>query len=218
VADEGPRAWTAIIGADGGARDALALAFADAEERFRLLSPAAAPVLLPRGAAPEIVVIDPAPRGRFDRAWLAEVRSFAPQALLILYTNGFDAARLDAALEARARAYLLKGRCTAAEVVAAASLVVDAEIVAVDGAIARQFWDQPWRIRLEQPPPTRPLSKREVEVLALIADGYRDKEIEARLGIKATTVETHVARLLEKLGARTREHAVRLAMQRGLLD
>jgi predicted ATPase/DNA-binding CsgD family transcriptional regulator len=60
------------------------------------------------------------------------------------------------------------------------------------------------------------LSPREVEVLRLIEAGRSDREIAAALFISVRTAETHVARLLAKLGVRTRGEAVKAALAAGL--
>jgi len=52
------------------------------------------------------------------------------------------------------------------------------------------------------------LSKRELEILELISCGYSDKEIACNLSISARTVQTHVTRIVIKLGARNRTNAV----------
>ena len=62
----------------------------------------------------------------------------------------------------------------------------------------------------------RKVTPRELEVLALIADGYSTREIAGRLWITEETVRTHVRRLLERLGARTRAQAVAIAYSEGL--
>ena len=67
--------------------------------------------------------------------------------------------------------------------------------------------------------PSRPLlSERESEVLRLIADGLTGPEIGARLHVSSSTVKTHVASVLEKLGVSDRAAAVAEAMRRGLIE
>ena len=61
------------------------------------------------------------------------------------------------------------------------------------------------------------LTPREREVLALIANGYTNREIGEILGIKNRTVDSHVARILEKTGAANRAEAAVLASETGLL-
>jgi DNA-binding CsgD family transcriptional regulator len=63
-------------------------------------------------------------------------------------------------------------------------------------------------------PPSRArrrITPRELEVLALIADGYSTREIARSLWITEETVRTHVRRLLDRLDARTRAQAVSIA-------
>ena len=62
------------------------------------------------------------------------------------------------------------------------------------------------------------LSRREQEVLHLIAAGHSDAMIAARLHLSETTVKTHVGTLRTRLGARTRAEAVAIASRLNLLD
>jgi DNA-binding NarL/FixJ family response regulator len=59
---------------------------------------------------------------------------------------------------------------------------------------------------------------RELEVLQLIRDGYRNKQIADQLSIAETTVNFHVKNLVDKLQANDRTHAVTIALRRGLLQ
>jgi two-component system, NarL family, response regulator YdfI len=62
-----------------------------------------------------------------------------------------------------------------------------------------------------------PLTRREREVLRMLASGLANKEIAARLNISDHTVKFHVASLLGKLGASSRTEAVTLGIRRGLV-
>src|SRR4030042_1678128 len=77
---------------------------------------------------------------------------------------------------------------------------------------------------LQQPPPVRTkesaeeLTPRETEVLRLVAQGYTSQQIAQSLTISVTTVETHRAHIMEKLGLRGRAQLFRYAVSRGLLN
>lgn len=62
------------------------------------------------------------------------------------------------------------------------------------------------------------LSKREVEVLQLVAGGQSNKRIGLLLAISEETVKVHMKSILAKLAASDRTHAVTLAIERGILD
>lgn len=62
-----------------------------------------------------------------------------------------------------------------------------------------------------------PLSPRELEVLALVAEGYSNREIGERLFVTEQTVKFHLANVFRKLGARNRTEAARSAMHKGLI-
>ena len=68
------------------------------------------------------------------------------------------------------------------------------------------------------PPLARPLSRREREVLGLLALGGDGPQIAAQLVLSPATVRTHVNNAMRKLWARTRAHAIALALRDGLVD
>jgi len=62
------------------------------------------------------------------------------------------------------------------------------------------------------------LTDRELQVLRLIRDGHRNKQIADQLAIAETTVNFHIKNLVDKLQANDRTHAVTIAVRRGLLE
>jgi two-component system response regulator NreC len=64
---------------------------------------------------------------------------------------------------------------------------------------------------------TPPLSPRERQVLELLVHGHTNREVAHRLSLSVKTVETHRARLSEKLGLHSRADLVRFAIELGLL-
>lgn len=74
------------------------------------------------------------------------------------------------------------------------------------------------RVSLAQPQGRRVLTKREREVLGLVALGKTGLEVAAELFVSPSTVQTHVVNTLVKLGAKNRAHGIAIALQTGELD
>ena len=124
--------------------------------------------------------------------------------VLTTYTGDVRALR---AFQAGARAYVLKGNAhhqllEAIRAVQAGRKWIAPEIAA---GLAEHATD-------------KPVSGREVEVLRLMASGDPNKRIADRLAISDATVKVHVSRILAKLGANDRTHAVTIAMRRGIIE
>lgn len=61
------------------------------------------------------------------------------------------------------------------------------------------------------------ITRRELEILALIAQGLSNREIAAKLFVSENTVKTHSSRVFDKLGAKRRTQAVQFGKEFGLL-
>jgi ATP/maltotriose-dependent transcriptional regulator MalT len=70
----------------------------------------------------------------------------------------------------------------------------------------------------DRPDPSALLTRREIEVLALAADGLGGLELAERLVLSPSTVRTHFKNIYEKLGVRNRAAAVAKAMRLGVID
>ncbi|TAK10256.1 MAG: response regulator transcription factor [Candidatus Manganitrophaceae bacterium] len=66
-------------------------------------------------------------------------------------------------------------------------------------------------------PEKRSLTKRETEIVRLVADGYKNREVAEKLGISVKTVETHRANIMNKLALRNLAELIRYAIQKGLV-
>lgn len=73
------------------------------------------------------------------------------------------------------------------------------------------------RPEFESLDPPDPLSRRETEILRLMAGGYNNREIADALGTTEGTVKNHVSNILSKLGVRDRTRAVLKALERGYI-
>ena len=62
------------------------------------------------------------------------------------------------------------------------------------------------------------MTTRELEVLKLIRDGYRNKQIADKLSISENMVNFHIKNLVDKLGANDRTHAAMIGLKRGIIE
>jgi len=147
----------------------------------------------------------------------ARIKHAYPQLKVLVLTAYEDKSYMRQLFEAGAAGYLLK-RAAAQEVigairtVAAGGLYIDPTLAS---KVVDSFVRQPASGGRQQ---RGELSEREQEVLRLIAWGYSNKEIAARLDISVKTVETYKTRLMEKLDLRSRADIVRYAVRQGWLQ
>ncbi len=140
---------------------------------------------------------------------ITRLRRTAPAVrVLVLTTYDTDSDVLPA-IEAGATGYLLKD-APREELVRAVRAAFAGEAV-LSPAVASRLMGQ-----VRKPPPEA-LSQRELEVLALIADGATNREAAAKLFVSEATVKTHLLHIYEKLGVRDRAAAVAEAYRRRLL-
>jgi DNA-binding NarL/FixJ family response regulator len=156
------------------------------------------------GLKPDVVLMDISLPGMSGIECVAQLKPLLPRTRILMVTVHSDNDRLFQALQAGASGYLLK-RTTPVELVAAIHEVTQGG-APMTGEIARRVIESFCR------PAAKPhadcnLSRREYEVLELLAQGYLDKEIADRLQISFTTVRSHVAHIFDKLHVRSRVEA-----------
>jgi DNA-binding NarL/FixJ family response regulator len=140
---------------------------------------------------------------------ITRLRRTAPAVrVLVLTTYDTDSDVLPA-IEAGATGYLLKD-APREELIRAVRAAFAGEAV-LSPAVASRLMGQ-----VRKPPPEA-LSQRELEVLALIADGATNRQAAAKLFVSEATVKTHLLHIYEKLGVRDRAAAVAEAYRRRLL-
>ena len=123
-----------------------------------------------------------------------------------------DAASQAAALRAGARG-VLRRDASPAELVAAIEAAVAGLVVLHPEAVPRP----PAAPSATDAPAAEALTRREREILTLLADGLGNKVIAARLGISDHTVKAHVGAIFDKLHVGTRAEAVALGLRLGLI-
>ena len=156
---------------------------------------------------PDITLMDLRLPGTNGTDALIAIRGEFPAARIIMLTTSDADAEIQRALRAGASAYVLK------------SMPKD-ELLAVIRSVHAGGRHVPPEVaaRIAEHLDKEDLTTRELEVLRLIRDGYRNKQIAERLSIAETTVNFHIKNLVSKLGANDRTHAVTIALRRGLLQ
>jgi DNA-binding NarL/FixJ family response regulator len=156
---------------------------------------------------PDITLMDIRLPGMNGTDALIAIRKEFPNALVIMLTSSDGNAEIDRALRAGAAGYILKS-------------MPKVELLAVIRAVKSGRRHIPTEIasRLADHLLDNNLTPRELEVLRLIRDGHRNKQIAYELAISETTVNFHIKNLVDKLGANDKTHAVIIALRRSLLE
>ncbi|PYU71144.1 MAG: DNA-binding response regulator [Acidobacteria bacterium] len=164
---------------------------------------------------PDILLVDGThDAGEGGRAGLA-LADVTDQAAVVLLADQPDQARIAEAFRNGVRAVL--PREISAPQLQAALQAVAAGLIVMHPAEVSAFLPTPTSSATEIVPLVEPLTKREREVLQMLATGLGNKEIAARLVISDNTAKFHVASILGKLGASTRTEAVAIGIRHGLI-
>lgn len=160
-----------------------------------------------RGHQPDVTLMDLRLPGANGLDILIAIRGEFPQARVIMLTTSDGDADIQRAMRAGASAYILK------------SMPME-ELLGVIRSVhaGRKHIPPEVAARLAEYMSDDDLTAREMDVLRLIRDGYRNKQIADELAISENTVNFHIKNLMEKLRANDRTHAVTIALRRGLLQ
>ena len=169
---------------------------------------------------PDVVLMDVRMPKLDGVAATRKVREMCPDVQVIILTTFDDDEYVFEGLRAGAAGYLLKD--VPSEQLAEAIRAAARGEAFIHPSVTRKVvaeltrLTERERIRHEQPL-AEPLSQREMEVLALLAEGLSNQEIAERLYIAPGTVKNHVSSILSKLDTRDRTRAVLQAQKLGLL-
>jgi DNA-binding NarL/FixJ family response regulator len=160
-----------------------------------------------RRLRPDLVLMDQRLPGTSGTEALIAIRSEYPQARVIMLTTSSGDIEIQRALRAGAAGYVLKSTpknelLKIIRTVAAGLRYIPADVA---GVVAEHLGQED-------------LTPRELDVLRLIRDGHRNKQIADQLSISETTVNFHIKNIVDKLQANDRTHAVTIALRRGLLE
>ena len=160
-----------------------------------------------RSHQPDITLMDLRLPGANGTDALIAIRGEFPCAQIIMLSSSNKDGEIRRALQAGASAYILKSmsKNDLLNIIRAVHLGRRQIPPEVAVRLAEHFGgDNP--------------TSRELEVLRLIRDGHRNKQIADQLAIAEATVNFHIKNLVDKLGANDRTHAVTIAIRRGLLQ
>jgi DNA-binding NarL/FixJ family response regulator len=176
------------------------------EAGFEIVGPASdgeIAVALAAAEQPDVAVVDFRMPRLHGPGLVRELATAVPGMPIVVYTAEGDATMAREVLAAGAAAIVLK-EAPLADL-----------LRAVQGAVAgRSYVDA---ALANTTPVGVGLTQRELDVLALLAEGLQHEDIGRQLGISAETVRTHLRKACDRLGAATRTEAVATALRRGLI-
>lgn len=173
---------------------------------------AAAAVAAAKEHIPDVIVMDYLLPDDLGAVAATRIRSEHPQIKIVMLSGTDDPRALASALNAGCVGYFQKTRAlrelpAAIRAAAAGGAVISPQDLERLGA-------QPQALGTS----TASLTRREREVLVLVAEGLPNQAIAERLFLSLNTVRTHVQTILHKMGAHSKLEAVRVAEKHGLLD
>jgi DNA-binding NarL/FixJ family response regulator len=175
-------------------------------------------VQLAQELLPDVVVMDVSMPELNGLQATKKLKQKSPQVKVLTLTRHTDTGYLQQLLEAGASGYVLK-QSKSAELLRAIRAVVNGQTY-LDPAITEKAVTQmrAGKRAARGAPPAATLSSREAEVLRLIALGYVNKEVAARLNLSVKTVEVHKASGMRKMGMKSRVDIVSYALLQGWLQ
>ncbi len=178
----------------------------DGEEAIRLAEELRPEVILMDVTMPEVDGVEAT----------RQIRASQPDIKIVMLTMHADQDVLTSAIRAGASGYLVKD-CSTEEIASAVRMAVSGE-TALSPQLAASMLDEVRRLDRPSSDEERIVTRREEEVLQLIADGCSTPEVAEKLYISQKTVKNHLASIYQKLDARDRTQAVLQAVRMGIVS
>ena len=159
---------------------------------------------------PEVVLMDVRLPGIDGVSAVKRIHETSPNVKFVIFSAYGDKRLLSDAIAAGARGYVMKGSppddlLRAIRTVAEGKAFVDPSL-------------SPSLLMTDNGGAEQPLSEREREILQLLAEGYHTEEVARRIGLSVETVKSDTKRVISKLQADTRTHAVAIALRQAIID
>jgi DNA-binding NarL/FixJ family response regulator len=172
--------------------------------------------------APDVVLVDVPRTEPSSTEATRRLHQEAPGSPLVVMGGEDDDASIVGAIEVGAAGHVAEF-AGPAELVSTIRRVADGEDPLKDELATRpdlvdRIVDSVREAILADRRPTNPLTPRELEVLGLVAEGLRNREIAERLGVSEQTIKNQLSSVLHKLGVPNRTHAVTYAVRHGWLS
>src|SRR3712207_5814651 len=159
---------------------------------------------------PEVVLMDVRLPGIDGVSAVKRIQETAPSVKFVIFSAYGDKRLLSDAIAAGARGYVMTGS-PPEDLVRAIRTVAEGKAF-VDPSLS------PALLMADGGPGEQPLSEREREILQLLAEGYHTEEVARRIGLSVETVKSDTKRVISKLQADTRTHAVAIALRQAIID
>ena len=172
-----------------------------------------------REVLPDVILMDILMPGMGGLDATRKIKEEMPHTRIVMLTVSEEEDDLFEAIKAGAEGYLLK-TVKSRDLIDMLLGVLRGE-AAVSRVIARKLWEEfAEQAKKHEAPSLLPLpnlTRREIEVLRFLSEGFPDKAIASRLGISQRTVKNHVHNILEKLQLQNRVQAAAYALRQGLV-
>lgn len=168
------------------------------------------------GLKPDVILMDVTMPEMDGVEACRQVRTLVPETRVVMLTMHADQDVLANAIRAGACGYLVKD-CSTEEIADAVRMAANGD-TALSPQLAASMLDEVRKLDQMPSRDDRVVTKREEEVLQLIADGCSTAEVAEQLYISQKTVKNHLASIYQKLDARDRTQAVLQAVRMGIVS